>query len=122
MPRYGRTRAAVAMALFGMLPVLFGAGSPAAGTWDCVAGTPNGDMSWTLVVTEKDGALSGTISGELGEFQLTDVEFHDGTLTFKVTIDEATYTVKVRIEENKLDGAWEGADASGTIAGKRRTA
>ena len=116
-----RTMVAVAVALFGITPAIQGADSPAAGTWDCVAGTPDGDMNWTLVVTEKDGALAGTISGQLGEFQLADVELHEGDLTFKVTINELTYSTKVRIEKDKLDGKWEGGDASGTLTGRRRS-
>jgi hypothetical protein len=79
-------------------------------------------MNWTLVVTEKDGSLAGTISGELGEFQLAEVEFHDGDLTFKVTIDEVTYRVQARIEKDKFDGKWEGGEDSGTLAGTRRSA
>jgi hypothetical protein len=43
------------------------ADSPAAGAWDGVAGTPNGDLSWTILLLEKDGSLTGKISGEPGE-------------------------------------------------------
>ena len=99
---------------------LMRADSPAAGTWDCVAGTPDGDMNWTLAITENEGALAGTISGNPGEFPLADVKFDEGTLTFKVTIEDVTYGVKVRIDKDKLDGNWEGGDSSGTLTGARR--
>ena len=81
---------------------LIGAGSPAAGTWDCVAGTPDGDRNWTLSITEKEGTLAGSLSGDPGEFQLTEVKFAEGTLTFKVTFEEVTYSVKVGIEKDKV--------------------
>lgn len=99
---------------------LIGAGSPAVGTWDCVAGTPDGDLNWTLSITEKEGTLAGSVSGDPGEFQLAEVNFGEGSLTFKVTIGEVTYSVKVGIEKDKLDGNWEGGDASGTMTGTRR--
>ena len=95
--------------------------NPAVGTWQVTSPTESGEeYTWKLVIKEDGGKLSGTISGEPGDFTLSDVKYEDDKLSFKVTIEDQTFTIEARISGNKLEGAYKSATMSGTLKGVRQ--
>ncbi|HTT65863.1 MAG TPA: hypothetical protein VMG35_28630 [Bryobacteraceae bacterium] len=98
------------------------ADNPAVGTWD-VVGTDDAGQSanWTLIVKEEDGKLAGTLSGDPGEFNLVDAKVDGNQFTFKVIVNEETYSTEITIDGNKFEGKYKGPEAGGTIKGSKRT-
>lgn len=96
--------------------------SPVVGKWDCTATDDAGQASnWTMTVTQDGDKLTGTLSGDPGEFELVDAKVEGNSFTFKVVVNDATYTVETTIDGNKLEGKYSGAEASGTIKGTKQT-
>jgi hypothetical protein len=96
-------------------------GYPVVGTWECVSTTPDdADLHWTLTVTESDGKLSATATGETGDSNLNDVTFDGKVLSFTATLDSGTYTVNVNVAGDKMEGTWSGAGDSGKVTGSRK--
>jgi len=96
--------------------------NPVVGTWDCVGTDDQGQSSnWTLVVKEEGGKLGGTLSGDPGEFTLVDAKLDGNSFTFKVIVNEETYTVDAKVDGNKVEGKYKGPEAGGTIKGTRHT-
>jgi len=60
----------LAMVLFG-LAGCWAADNPVAGKWDCTSNDGTGqELTWTLVVKEDGGKLSGSLIGGLGAVDL----------------------------------------------------
>ena len=57
-----------------------------------------------LDATVKDdgGKLGGTLSGDPGEFALVDAKLDGNAFTFKVVVNEATYTVETTIDGKQI--------------------
>lgn len=92
------------------------------GTWDVVGTDDAGQTAnWTLVVKEDDGKLGGTLSGDPGEFALVDAKLEGSAFTFKVVVNEATYTVETTIDGNKFEGKYKGPEATGSLKGTKHT-
>jgi hypothetical protein len=110
--------AAAALAVSGAC--LLVAASAAAGTWEVVSTPEGGDeVTWKMVIHDHAGELTGTISGEQGDFTLEDVKLEGEILSFKVTIDEQTYTIEARLSDSKFQGVFRGARVNGTVRGTR---
>jgi hypothetical protein len=101
---------------------LLAAANAAVGTWEVVSAMDGGDeMTWKLVINEDAGKLTGTISGEPGDFTLEDIKVEGDTLTFKVSIEDQTYTTEAKISGSKLDGVFKGTGgAKGTLKGTKQ--
>jgi hypothetical protein len=106
--------------LFAAIALLAMAATDVVGTWDCISTTEDGSQSrWKIKVDESGGRLSGRAAGERGEYPLRDVSFTQGILTFKITLDMVDYSVKAKVEANKLDGTWSGGGETGSLKGTR---
>jgi len=102
--------------------VSLAADNAAVGTWDAVGTDEAGQSSnWTLVVKDDGGKLGGTLSGDPGEFPLVDAKLDGNSFTFKVIVNEATYTVETTLSGNKFDGKYKGPEAGGTLKGTKRS-
>ena len=77
--------------------------------------------NWTLTVKDDGGKLGGTLSGDPGEFALVDAKLDGNAFTFKVIVNEATYTVETTIDGKKFDGKYKGPEAAGTLKGTKHT-
>ncbi|HTQ52971.1 MAG TPA: hypothetical protein VMI94_00835 [Bryobacteraceae bacterium] len=109
------------MLLFGSL-LCWAADNPAVGTWDVVTTDDAGQTSnWTLVIKADGDNLSGTLTGDPGEFNLSDAKLDGNSLTFKVVVNEATYTSEITLDGNKFEGKYKGPEASGTLKGTKHT-
>lgn len=95
--------------------------NPVVGKWDCTATDDAGQQSnWALVVTNDGGKLGGTLSGDPGEFALVDAKLDGNTFTFKVIVNEATYTAELTVDGSKIEGKYKGPEASGSIKGTKQ--
>lgn len=107
--------------LLAILP-LAAAQSSVVGNWQCVSDSPDGGQyTWAVVVKEEGGKLTGTISGAPGEYQMEDVRFEGGVLTFKVRIEGDVYAIEARIQGDQLEGTWKGPSSQGVIKGSRKS-
>jgi hypothetical protein len=92
------------------------------GTWDVVGTDDSGQAAnWTLIVKDDGGKLGGTLSGDPGEFQIVDAKLDGSAFTFKVVVNENTYSTELTINGNKFDGKFKGPDMSGTLKGTKHT-
>lgn len=88
------------------------------GTWLGTTFVPDvGEDEVTLVFTDNEGTLAASMTDTLGMLADTpceDIEFQDGTLTFKFTIsqDMETQTIWMTLEKegDQMKGYWETAD------------
>ena len=74
------------------------------GNWKWTAQGRNGPMEATAQLTlSKEGALSGTVSGRMGDAPITDASFKDSNVVFNVKreFNGASFVIKY---EGKLDG------------------
>ncbi len=97
------------------------ADNPVVGTWDLVStGAGGEEMTWKLVVKEDGGKLSGTLTGDPGEFPLVDPKLEGNKFTFQVTLDQVTYSVESKVSGKKLEGTYKGSEAEGKVAGTKQ--
>jgi len=109
------------MLLFGAL-ACWAAKNSVVGTWDVVATDDAGQASnWTMVVKDEGGKLTGTLTGDPGEFTITDAKLSGSTFTFTVVVNESSYSVQTTVNGNKIEGKYQGADASGTVKATKHT-
>ena len=107
--------------LFGSL-LCWAADSRVAGTWDVVGTDEAGQTAnWTLVVKDEGGKISGTLTGDPGEFTISDAKLDGNSFTFKVIVNEATYAVETTIDGKKFEGKYKGPEAAGTLKGTKHT-
>jgi FlaG/FlaF family flagellin (archaellin) len=115
-------RVLLGFTLLTLTAILLLAANDAVGTWDVTSATSEGsEMNWTLVIKDDGGTLTGTISGEPGDFTLEDVKLDGHTLTFKTTIDSETYTTEAKISGSKLEGSYKGTAVKGTLKGTKKS-
>ena len=72
-------------ALVGLASLASAAEGPV-GQWDLQVDAQGQTMDATLDIKEADGALTGTIASDLGEYPVTEVSFEDGVLKFNLDI------------------------------------
>ncbi len=97
------------------------ADNPVVGTWKVVStGAGGEEMTWQLVVKEDGGKLSGTLSGDPGEFPLVNPTLEGDKFTFQVTLDQVTYSVESKVSGKKLEGTYKGSEAEGKVSGTKQ--
>jgi hypothetical protein len=103
------------------VPLASAADAPkAAGTWDVVATTPNGDMPSVLVLKQVDGALKATFELDGVERVVTDEKLEGDVLRMKVQYEGGVYDVEAKVAGDAMEGTWQGGGYSGTLKAKRR--
>ncbi len=111
----------LAMLLLGAA-LAMAADHPAVGTWQIVSKTDTGEeYTWKMVIKNEDGKLSGTLSGDMGDFPLADLKYENDTLSFKVQIEDQSYETEGKISGAKLEGTFKGAAGGGTVTGTKQS-
>jgi len=97
------------------------AASPAVGTWDCIASVDQ-DYPFSLIIAEKDGALTGTAespSGEAGPVE--NLKLENGVLTFSMDTSSAGMVdFEATLDGDTLKGTLEGWDFGGEFTATLR--
>ncbi len=80
------------------------------GKWKWTTQGRNGPVETTSTLTLKDGVLTGTVSGRMGDAPIGDASFKDGTVAFTVTreFNGAKFVIKYQ-------GKFEGNTITGTV-------
>ena len=114
-----------AFTLVGQASIAFAAENPV-GRWEIDIDAQGQPTAVTLDITEEDGALTGTIASDLGEYPVTEVSFEDGVLKFNLDIADLgfSFSFEATIEGDKIEGNFNSPDigdlpASGTREGKK---
>ena len=94
--------------------------NPVAGTWKVVSRGAE-ELNWTLIVKEQDGKLSGTLKGDLAEFELIDPKLDGDSFTFKVSPDDATtIAVAGKVSGKSMQGTFKGPNDEGTFTAEKQ--
>jgi hypothetical protein len=106
--------------------VCHAAENPLIGKWDCkaVATETNETTTWTLVVKEERGELTGLMIGKGSqtgaELLVVDIKVERSRFSFKVHINRNPHVIEAKITGKKFEGKYKGAEASGTITGVKQ--
>lgn len=76
-------------------------------------------ITLTLALTEKDGAISGTINSSHGDFQITGGSHRDKTVTLQFDAEGTSGTISLEASEDKLVGTWSAGDDGGAVEVKK---
>jgi hypothetical protein len=96
--------------------------SAADSKWRFTATDSNGhDTQWVLELTTQDGKLTGTLANDEIKLPLIDPKADDTSITFKIMVNDLPYDVELKVDGDKLEGKYSGAEANGTIKGTRET-
>lgn len=115
------SRTACALILSSLLVcVALASNADVVGRWQVTATNEGGEGApYTLVVQEKEGTLTGTVTSDRGDATLQDVKFADGKLTFRVPTDDATYEVSLTVSNGTIEGTWKAGTSGGAVKGKK---
>ncbi len=90
------------------------------GTWDCVSVVPDGsEFKFTLTVKEEDGKLVATAGTDDGAMPISSIQADGDDVTFKATVGDQDYEVKLKVADTKFEGQWSGGGDSGTLKGTK---
>ncbi len=76
----------------------------------------------TLDLTEKEGALSGTIHSSHGDFTIIGGTHKDDVVTLDFDAGGSSGTLSLRLTEDKLVGTWTAGDDGGPVDVKKAAA
>lgn len=98
----------------------FAAGPSIVGTWDCVSVVPDGsEFKFTLTVKEEGGKLVATAGTDDGSMPIANLQADGDDVTFKATVGEEDYEVKLKVTDATFEGKWTGGGDSGTLKGAK---
>ena len=87
-----------------------------AGTWDGSADTPDGTMTFQILLQQNGDALAGHIPMPDGNISLQKVSFSGGKLVFEVEYMGGTYRFEAALDGTSLKGKW--ASVNGSDSGQ----
>jgi len=94
---------------------------------DSVTGTYQGTaknnaqdvIQLTLELTEKDGAMSGMIRSDHGDFTITGGSHKGEDVTLEFNAGGPTGTINLKFADDKLSGTWSAGDDGGPVDVKK---
>ncbi len=69
-----------------------------AGTWSFVADTPQGETKGELIFDGKKGKYKGTLSTDMGSYELSDISLEGNVLKFTFAVDGGGQTIMINSE------------------------
>jgi hypothetical protein len=76
----------------------------------------------TFELTEKEGAMSGMIRSDHGDFTITGGSHHGEGVTLEFDANGSTGTITLKTAEDKLSGTWSAGDDGGSVEVKKAAA
>ena len=95
---------------------------PLTGTWQCTAhGGPNGDLGFTLYLTQDNDSVTGSISSPLGDTDISTASFKDSRLEIHINGGDTNYVLTAKLDSDALSaGEWSSdGGEKGTWDGKK---
>jgi len=73
-----------------------------------------------MTVSRQGGQFSVALKApDRPEFTVPEATLEGDTLTFKVTVSEGNFTIRLRFSQDAFEGEWRGNEESGRMKGKR---
>jgi hypothetical protein len=88
----------------------------AAGTWDGVAQTPNGDMAVRMVLVHQGGKLTGAMDTPLGALTVTGSTLTADVLELGFELQGSPGVLSGKLSGDKYEGSWSTGSDSGPFA------
>ena len=73
----------------------------------------------TLELTEKEGAMSGMIRSDHGDFEITGGSHKGEDVTLEFNTGGPSGTINLKLAEEKLSGTWSAGEDGGSVEVKR---
>jgi len=98
-----------ALVLLGALPAFADGHLAHVGVWNILVDANGVEAPGVLTITHEDGEFGGNSASDQGVVDVSDINFEDGALTFKLVIEEAGITVEFEgtITGNSIKGSYE---------------
>ena len=113
---------AVCLPLWFTVPATAREKAPIAGNWNCQAhGTAQGDISFTLSLTQNKEAVDGSIAAAspIGGTQISSGNFRRQVLEIHVDTPQGNYVLLGRYNKGHLSGTWSNDTEKGAWEGDR---
>jgi hypothetical protein len=94
---------------------------PLTGTWQCTShGGPQGDMEFTLYLTQDKETVTGSVSSPIGSTDLNSATFKKKKLEIHIDSPQTKYLLTGTYKKGELSGDWStDSDLKGTWEGKK---
>jgi hypothetical protein len=93
------------------------------GRYEGTAKNAAGDIiTVAFELTEKDGAMSGMIRSDHGDFNITGGSHKGEDVRLEFDANGATGTILLKLAEDKLSGTWSAGDDGGAVEVKKASA
>jgi len=93
------------------------------GKYEGTAKNAAGDIiTVTFELTEKDGAMSGMIRSDHGDFTITGGSHKGEDVRLEFDANGATGTILLKLAEDKMSGTWSAGDDGGAVEVKKAAA
>ncbi len=73
----------------------------------------------TFELTEKDGAMSGVIHSDHGDFTITGGTHKGDDVTLEFSTEGPTGTINLKLADDKLSGTWSAGEDGGDVTVKK---
>ncbi len=94
---------------------------PLTGTWDCQAhGGSQGDMAFTLYLTQNKETVDGSISSPIGGTQISSGTFRKNMLEIHLDTPQGNYVIMGKYKKGQMSGTWTSDTDKGTWEGKKQ--
>jgi hypothetical protein len=93
---------------------------PMTGTWDCQShGGSQGDVTFTLMLTQNGETVDGSISSPMGGTQISSGTFKKNMLEIHLDTPQGNYTLMAKFTKGTLSGTWSSDSDKGNWEGKK---
>jgi hypothetical protein len=98
-------------------------GGPITGTWECQAhGGSQGDMAFTLYLTQNKELVDGSVSSPMGGTQISSGTFRRNMLEIHIDTPQGNYVIMGKYKKAQISGTWTSDSDKGTWDGKKQAA
>jgi hypothetical protein len=96
---------------------------PITGTWECQAhGGSQGDMAFTLYLTQNKELVDGSVSSPIGGTQISSGTFRRNMLEIHIDTPQGNYVIMGKYKKGQISGTWTSDSDKGIWDGKKQAA